>query len=158
MDWPKLVFGGPTLCGPKIQHRKIGRSRNWPKSKLAEVEIGRSRSRSFQRGSCQCACQCVSMCVSVFMCVNVFKCVVCACACRVEDERCHRFWEDPDAQYWRFGLAERFAPAQPHKKNARVHDCAHDCACARLQTRSWRSWCRRVELHSASQRLDREGF
>ena len=25
-------FGGPTLCGPKIQHSKIGRSRNWPKS------------------------------------------------------------------------------------------------------------------------------
>ena len=23
---------GPTLCGPKIQHPKIGRSRNWPKS------------------------------------------------------------------------------------------------------------------------------
>ena len=36
-------FGGPTLGGPKIQHPKIGRSRNWPKSKLAEVEIGRSR-------------------------------------------------------------------------------------------------------------------
>ena len=34
---------GPPLCGPKIQHPKIGRSRNWPKSKLAEVEIGRSR-------------------------------------------------------------------------------------------------------------------
>ena len=44
---------GPTLCCPKIQHpevgrSRIGRSRNWPKSKkkLAEVEIGRSRSRS----------------------------------------------------------------------------------------------------------------
>ena len=51
---------GPTLCGPKIQHPKIGQSRNWPKSKLAEVElaelekkkklaeveIGGSRSRS----------------------------------------------------------------------------------------------------------------
>ena len=36
-------FGGPTLCGLKIQHPKICRSRNWPKSKLAEVEIGRSR-------------------------------------------------------------------------------------------------------------------
>ena len=34
---------GAPLCGPKIQHPKIGRSRNWPKSKLAEVEIGRSR-------------------------------------------------------------------------------------------------------------------
>ena len=34
---------GPTLYGPKIQHPKNGRSRNWPKSKLAEVEIGRSR-------------------------------------------------------------------------------------------------------------------
>ena len=40
---------GPTIQGPhpfvvqKIQHPKIGRSRNWPKSKLAEVEIGRSR-------------------------------------------------------------------------------------------------------------------
>ena len=39
---------GPTLRGPphvvvQIQHPKIGRSRNWPKSKLAEVEIGRSR-------------------------------------------------------------------------------------------------------------------
>ena len=32
-------FGGPTLCGPKIQHLKIGRSRNWPKSKMAEVEL-----------------------------------------------------------------------------------------------------------------------
>ena len=43
-----LPFGastlqGPTLCGPKIQHLNIGRSRNWPKSKLAEVDIGRSR-------------------------------------------------------------------------------------------------------------------
>ena len=33
----------PTLCRPKIQHPKndrnrIGRSRNWPKSKLAEVD------------------------------------------------------------------------------------------------------------------------
>ena len=36
-------FGSPTLCGPKIQHLKIGRSRNWPKSILAEVDIGRSR-------------------------------------------------------------------------------------------------------------------
>ena len=36
-------LGSPTLCGPKIQHLKIGRSRNWPKSILAEVEIGRSR-------------------------------------------------------------------------------------------------------------------
>ena len=36
-------FGGPTLGGPKIQHLKIGRSRNWPKSKMAEVENGRSR-------------------------------------------------------------------------------------------------------------------
>ena len=33
---------GPTLWRPKIQHPKIGRNRNWPKSKLAEVEIGRS--------------------------------------------------------------------------------------------------------------------
>ena len=48
---------GPTLCGPKIQHHKIGRSRNWAKSnwpnsrkkKLAEVEIGRSRSRSIEQ-------------------------------------------------------------------------------------------------------------
>ena len=41
---------GPTLCGPKIQHLKIGRSRNWPnskkkknwpKSKLAEVDRAR---------------------------------------------------------------------------------------------------------------------
>ena len=30
--------GGPTFCRPKIQHPKIGRSRNWPKSKLAEVD------------------------------------------------------------------------------------------------------------------------
>ena len=34
---------GPTLCRPKIQHPKIGRNRNWPKSKLAEVEIGQSK-------------------------------------------------------------------------------------------------------------------
>ena len=35
--------GPRALGGPKIQHPKIDRSRNWPKSKLAEVEIGRSR-------------------------------------------------------------------------------------------------------------------
>ena len=29
---------GAHPCGPKIQHSKIGRSRNWPKSKLAEVD------------------------------------------------------------------------------------------------------------------------
>ena len=34
---------GPTLCRPKIP--KIGRSRNWPKSKLAEVEIGQTRKK-----------------------------------------------------------------------------------------------------------------
>ena len=33
-------FEGPTLCRPKIQHPKIGRSRNWPKSKK---RAGRSR-------------------------------------------------------------------------------------------------------------------
>ena len=46
--WAPPPFGAPPF-GPKIQHPKIGRSRNWPKSKLAEVEIGRSRSRSSQR-------------------------------------------------------------------------------------------------------------
>ena len=54
--WASTLWGPPfepTFCRPKIQHPKIGRSRNWPKSKLAElekkkelaeVEIGRSRS------------------------------------------------------------------------------------------------------------------
>ena len=54
-------FESPTLCRPKIHHPKIGgnrigRSRNWPKSnwpnskkRAAEVEIGRSRSRSWTR-------------------------------------------------------------------------------------------------------------
>ena len=41
--FPGLGLRDPTFCGPKIQHPKIGRSRNWPKSKLAEIEIGRSR-------------------------------------------------------------------------------------------------------------------
>ena len=36
--WALPPFEGPTLCRPKIQHPKIGRSRNWPKSKLAELE------------------------------------------------------------------------------------------------------------------------
>ena len=38
-----------TLCGPKIQHLKIGRSRYWPTSKLAEDEIGRGRSRNWPK-------------------------------------------------------------------------------------------------------------
>ena len=34
------LLRGSTLCSPKIQHPKIGQSRHWPKSKLAEVQLG----------------------------------------------------------------------------------------------------------------------
>ena len=47
-------FGAPTLCGPKIQHQKlaeveIGRSGNWPKSKLAEVELAELEEKSWPK-------------------------------------------------------------------------------------------------------------
>ena len=45
-------LGGPAEECPKIQHPKIGRRRNWPKSKLAEVEIGRSRTGRTRKKSC----------------------------------------------------------------------------------------------------------
>ena len=37
------------FCRPKIQHPKIGRSRNWPKSKLAELEKKAGRSRNWPK-------------------------------------------------------------------------------------------------------------
>ena len=37
---------GPHSLGPKIQHPEIGRSRNWPKSKLAELEKKKSWPKS----------------------------------------------------------------------------------------------------------------
>ena len=47
-----LHLWGPHLLCPRIQHLKIGRSRCWPKSMLAEIDIGRSRSPP-EVGPCQ---------------------------------------------------------------------------------------------------------
>ena len=40
---------GPTLCRPKIQHPKIGRSRNWPKSNLPNSKKRAGRSRNWPK-------------------------------------------------------------------------------------------------------------
>ena len=42
-------FGGPTLCGPKRQHPKIGRSRNWPKSNWPKSKKKAGRSRNWPK-------------------------------------------------------------------------------------------------------------
>ena len=41
------ILQGPTLCGPMIQHPEIGRNGNWPKSKLAEVELAELEKKSW---------------------------------------------------------------------------------------------------------------
>ena len=51
--------------------RKCDRSRNWPKSKMTEVEIGRSRIHVFN------VCVCASVCVVCVLCCVVLCCVVC---------------------------------------------------------------------------------
>ena len=49
------AFGGSTLRGGPHLVVPESTSKNWPKSKLAEVEIGRSRSSSSEVGSRRCS-------------------------------------------------------------------------------------------------------
>ena len=73
----------------KIRLRPAGRSRNWPKSKLAEVEIGRSRNWPksnmhflLSMVLCVVVCCCVLLCVVVCCCVLL--CVVVCCVCPLD--------------------------------------------------------------------------
>ena len=47
--WAPPFGAPPTLCRPKIQHPKNGRNRNWPKSKLAEVELAELAKKSWPK-------------------------------------------------------------------------------------------------------------
>ena len=69
--WPppfgRPTLRGPTLCRPKIQHPKlaeveIGRSRNWPKSKLAEVELAKLEKKSWPKSNCRSRSRLVKTC------------------------------------------------------------------------------------------------
>ena len=80
-------FEGPTLCRPKIQHPNIGRSRNWPKSKLAEVELAElekkaGRSRNWPKSIALCVvghvesiCKNVRLTIRHFTAICFFNCV-----------------------------------------------------------------------------------